>query len=368
MEMTLANAELWTFAPTNCVTAHSCFLLFVLKALPPFHFLAQRAHGPLLDVRSPSEYAQGHIPGARSFPLFSDAERAEVGTLYKKKGKERAFERGLEIVGPKMADFVRQAAALAPERRVAVHCWRGGQRSGSMAWLLRQAGFEVATLAGGYKAYRQHLLEAFENMSLDLRVVGGRTGSGKTKILHALRDSGEQIIDLERLANHKGSAFGFIGEPAQPTVEQFENDLFDAMQALAPARRVWVENESRSVGRVYIPLGFWRRMKASPLFNVEIPESARIENLLQAYVLEDKKDLETAFLKISKKLGGQHLKMALEALAREDFATAARLALHYYDKTYQHGLDHNPSPDIRKMPFDHGDAVRIAAAIVEIAG
>ncbi|MFN0037270.1 MAG: tRNA 2-selenouridine(34) synthase MnmH [Saprospiraceae bacterium] len=335
--------------------------------LAPTDFLAERAGRALLDVRSPGEYAQGHIPGALSFPLFSDDERAAVGTMYKQVGKEDAMELGLRIVGPKMEGFVKQAKLLAPERRLAVHCWRGGQRSGSMAWLLGQAGFEVLTLEGGYKAYRHHVLESFEKTDLNLLVLGGRTGSGKTKILHALRDLGEQVLDLERLAHHKGSAFGFIGEAPQPTVEQFENELFEATLPLDPSRRVWVENESRSIGRIFIPDSFWAKMKAAPLLNIEIPDAARIQNLLADYVLTDRAELETAFRKIATKLGGQNLKTALEALERSDFAAAAQLALAYYDKTYQHGLDTSTSPGIRRLEFGHGDATEIARVLTQLA-
>ena len=323
-------------------------------------FLQESNRRVLLDVRSPGEYAQGHIPGAISFPLFSDAERALVGTCYKQQGKEQALELGLELVGPKMAGFIKKAREQAPERRLAVHCWRGGQRSGSMAWLFRQAGFDVVTLEGGYKNYRRFVLEGFEDVPLDLRVVGGRTGSGKTKILKQLEQLGEQIIDLEGIAHHKGSAFGSIGEAPQPTVEQFENDLFHALCKLDPRRQVWVENESRSIGRVYIPAAFWVKMRDSTLFNIQIPESARIDNLLQDYLGTDKSELEAAFMRIDKKLGGQHLKSALEALQADDFATAARIALYYYDKTYQHGLDNNPSPNIQLLEYPHGDAAVIA--------
>ncbi|MCC7464910.1 MAG: tRNA 2-selenouridine(34) synthase MnmH, partial [Saprospiraceae bacterium] len=245
--------------------------------LNPLEFIALSADCVLLDVRSPGEYAQGHIPGAISFPLFTDEERAKVGKMYKQTGKEEAMELGLRIVGPKMADFVKQAKKLAPNRRLAIHCWRGGQRSGSMAWLFRQSGFEVATLSGGYKAYRQHLLNYFGKTDLKLIVIGGQTGSGKTKVLHALQDAGEQIIDLEALAHHKGSAFGFIGEQPQPTVEQFENELFHTQKALDPDRRVWIENESKSIGRVFIPLDFWTKMKAAPLVNIEIPFDTRLQ-------------------------------------------------------------------------------------------
>lgn len=334
--------------------------------LAPPNLLAACTSRPLLDVRSPGEYAQGHVPGAIPFPLFSDAERATVGTIYKQQSRQLALEKGLELVGPKLADFVRDARALAVADKIAVHCWRGGQRSGSMAWLLRQGGLDVLTLEGGYKAYRHWVLTELAERQYSLIVIGGRTGTGKTKILHALRQMGEQIIDLEGLACHKGSAFGFIGESAQPTVEQFENDLHDALRSLDANRRIWVENESHSIGRIYIPDGFWQQMKVAPLLNVHIPHAARLHHLLTDYVGHDKADLETAFLKLDRKLGGQHLKTALEALQRDDFAAAAEVALRYYDKTYQHGLDTGHWTVIRQLDFDHGDPVVIARQLVDI--
>jgi tRNA 2-selenouridine synthase len=320
----------------------------------------------LLDVRSPGEYTQGHVPGAVSFALFSDAERAAVGTCYKQKGPQQALELGLEFVGPKMAGFVRTARQLAPDRKVTVHCWRGGKRSQSIGWLLRQAGFEVSVLSGGYKQYRRYVLDCFSNVKHKLIVVGGSTGTGKTRILHAMRDAGAQILDLEALAHHKGSAFGFIGEQPQPTVEQFENNLCAALSALDLSQPVWLENESRSIGRVFIPDAFWKYMKEAPLLNVEIPHEARIANLVQDYTVGDKAALQIAFGRIETKLGGLRHKQALEALERNDFATAADIALAYYDKTYQHCLDINVSPDIRHLHFEHGDPVQIAAQLMKI--
>ncbi len=333
--------------------------------LAPQQFLLLKDEVPVLDVRSPGEYAHGHIPGAISFPLFSDEERAVVGTAYKQQGRDIAFELGLRFVGPKMEDFVKSARKIARDGRLGVHCWRGGQRSGAMAWLLRQAGLDVQTLDGGYKAYRQCVLDGFGKGDLQIVIVGGSTGSGKTKILHALKNAGEQIIDLEGIAHHKGSAFGFIGELPQPTVEQFENNLYEAIRNTSPARKVWLENESRSIGRVYIPDTFWAKMKKAPLMNVRVPLEARVNNLLEDYVLTDKADLEIAFRRIEKKLGGLKLKQAIEFLEQGEYEPAARIALEYYDKTYQYGLETNASPDIRMLEFDHGDPLKIAEALIE---
>jgi tRNA 2-selenouridine synthase len=328
--------------------------------------LGRRAESPLLDVRSPGEYCQGHIPGAVSFPLFSDEERAVVGTLYKQEGKDAAMERGLDIVGPKLGQFVREAKQLAPGRKLMVHCWRGGQRSGSMAWLLRQAGFEVDTLAGGYKSYRKFVLEGFESLTFKLVVLGGKTGTGKTKILKSLAELGEQVIDLEGLAHHKGSAFGFIGEAPQPTVEQFENNLFDQLFMLDARKRVWLENESHSIGRIYIPEAFWRHMRSAPLLNINIPETERLKNLVSDYVLTAPEELAMAFQKIDKKLGGLNYKTALELLQSRDYEGAAQIALQYYDKTYQHGIDTSCSIALQHIAFEFSDSGKIAQELTKL--
>jgi tRNA 2-selenouridine synthase len=296
-------------------------------------------------------------------PLFTDEERAVVGTLYKKQGPETALIKGLEYVGPKMAGFVKAARKLAPDRKLIVHCWRGGQRSGSMAWLLRMAGFDVLTIEGGYKAYRRFILDSFVSDLKNIKILGGPTGSGKTDILHALAGMGTQVIDLEGIARHKGSAFGWIGEQEQPSVEQFENDLFEVFRRTSPTLPVWLENESRSIGRVFIPEGLWRQMQAAPLITIEIPIEARIEHLVHVYVQERKSDLVAAFQKIARKLN-YRLAIAIEALDRDDYAEAARIALQYYDKTYRHGIESHPGGVAHTCTFDVLDASVIAADIV----
>ncbi len=319
----------------------------------------------LLDVRSPAEFEHGHIPGAVNLPLFSNDERAEVGTIYKQKSAELAMLRGLEIVGPKMADLVRGAANFSPEKKVAVHCWRGGQRSRSVAWLLGMTGFDVKILEGGYKKFRQSGADFFENNELKLLVLGGKTGSGKTKILSALTKKGAQVIDLEALAHHKGSAFGSLGELEQPSVEQFENRLFFAARSQNPARPVWVENESHSIGKIFIPNGFWEKMKVAPIFVVEVPDAERVKNLCADYADQPIDGLKKAFSNIEKKLGGQHFKSAIEALDRGEMAEAAEIALVYYDKTYLFGLDKSGANVLKKTVFDGFDLHEICAACFE---
>lgn len=328
--------------------------------------LSQLKDLPLLDVRSPAEYAGGHIPGALSLPLFSDEERAVVGTLYKQQGPQQAFLHGLELAGSKLRWYAEQAQQLAPQGRLMIHCWRGGQRSASLSWLLQQAGFEVKLLQGGYKAYRQQLLADLSAVRNPMLIIGGYTGSGKTLVLHQLAARAASVIDLEQLAHHKGSAFGALGEQPQPTVEQFENDLHLAWRSLIPAKTTWLEDESRSIGRVYLPDPFWRQMLQSPLIFLEIPIAARIEQLVGAYAPFGQQQLEESFQRIAKRLGGQHVKAALEALEKSDFAAAAAIALQYYDKAYLHSLRHRDASTIRKVSLSTADPAEIAAILQDM--
>ena len=297
-------------------------------------FLKEFENRVVLDVRTPAEFAKGHIPGARNMPLFTDEERAEVGTLYKQAGKDNAFKRGLELVGPRLTAYVQQAEQFAPGKKVGVHCWRGGQRSASIAQLLTYSGFDVRVLEGGYKAFRNFVLKAFVQFNYKLVVLGGKTGSGKTEILHFLRSEGEQVLDLEAMARHKGSVFGALGQQPQPTVEQFENDLFSVLKSMDFSRRIWVENESRSIGKIFIPQGFWDKMKSSPLIHIEVPFDLRVLRLMKEYADFPKEQLMEALLKIERRMGPQNMKAAKEACEKGDLKTATELALNYYDKAY----------------------------------
>ncbi len=313
----------------------------------------------IIDVRTPAEFEQGHIIGAQNLPLFTNEERVIVGTIYKKQSPETALIKGLEFVGKKMAGFIKKANKIAPEKRLIVHCWRGGKRSGSMAWLLDLAGFDVVTIEGGYKAYRTHILDFF-SQKMDVMVLGGRTGTGKTEILKELSLKGAQILDLEGFANHKGSAFGGLGEAPQPSSEQYENRLFEALRNLDLSKKIWTENESRNVGRVSIPQGFWDNIKSGMLINVEIPHELRLLRSLKDYEKYPKEDLITIFKGIEKKLGGLNCQNAIHALEQNNYAKAAEIALVYYDKTYKHGFDNNITPNIEQRIYTHANMSEIA--------
>ncbi len=194
-------------------------------------FLTLSQSQVIIDVRSPSEFEHGHITGAVNIPVFDDEERKKVGTLYKQAGKQPAIMAGFDFVGPKMSQIAKLAQKAAPQKRVFIHCWRGGMRSSGIGWLLKTAGFEVSVLEGGYKTYRRFVRQKLGE-EINLIVLGGKTGSGKSDILNELATFGEQIIDLEKIAHHKGSAFGDLGQEKQPSNEQFENNLYLELQKL----------------------------------------------------------------------------------------------------------------------------------------
>ncbi len=320
----------------------------------------------LIDVRTPAEFAKGHIPGAVNLPLFTNEERVEVGTTYKQANPEKALLLGLDLVGGKMSGFVKKAQAIAPHRQLIVHCWRGGKRSESMGWLLNLAGFNVQILEGGYKAYRNFVLDSLDQLSLQLMILGGYTGSGKTEILSELAKQGEVVLDLEALAHHKGSSFGALGEAPQPSVEQFENDLLATLAKLPKNSVIWVENESRSIGRIYLPAGFWKIFHASPLIHLEIPLEDRVERLVKEYGRFPKEALRDAFIRIKKRLGGQHLQAALAALEVDDLATAAAIALRYYDKAYDLTLKKKQESLIQRIKVPDAGVKQIAEQLLKI--
>lgn len=311
----------------------------MVEKIPIERYFKDYASIPIVDVRSPAEFLQGHLPNAVNIPLFTNEERAIVGTCYKKEGKDKAVKLGLEFVGPKLANFVVEAEHIAPNKEIIIHCWRGGMRSGSFAWLLQTAGFkQVLTIELGYKAYRKYVLATLER-PLKYNVIGGFTGSHKTTILQMLGESGEQVIDLEQLANHKGSAFGSMGQEKQPTQEQFENNLAMKILNCDENKPVWIEDESRHIGSVGFNNSFFDLKTNAPLFLLELSLEERIDNLVKDYACFPKEEIKESLCKIEKKLGGQHLKTALEALERNDFKKLTSILLVYYDKFYAYSLD-----------------------------
>ncbi len=304
-------------------------------------FVKLSLNTPVLDVRSPGEYLHAHIPGAHSFPIFSNEERKEIGTAYKQVSRETAIKIGLEYFGKKLPAFVEQADAIvklhgSASKTVAVHCWRGGMRSSAMAWLLDLYGYKVYLLSGGYKAYRNWVLQQFEQ-PYRLHIVSGYTGSNKTGTLAALQQKGQCIIDLEGLAHHRGSAFGHIGLAPQPSQEQFENslaiDLF-GIRSSHPEAAIWLEDESQRIGLVNVPPALFKQMREQNILFLDIPFEERLKFLVSTYGVFEKQELHNGISRIAKKLGGPEYREASELLEAGNTKACFRILLNYYDRLY----------------------------------
>lgn len=301
-------------------------------------FLEKGQNCPILDVRSPAEYDRGHIPGALSLPLFSNEERSIVGTLYLQKGSKDAMMKGLELVGPKMKEFVRQASDFTPEGELALYCWRGGMRSNSMAWLFNTSGMKSHTLEGGYKSWRRHIHDFFGQPFPNLLVIGGMTGTGKTEILEEIEKRGGQVIHLERLAQHKGSVFGHLGMPLQPSTEQFENELYASLSALKASEPVFVEDESLAIGQVFIPKSFFAQMSSARFINVIVPFEERVKRLVESYACGETELLIAAINRIDRRLGSENANQAKKFIMERHMEKAVEIVLEYYDKVYARSM------------------------------
>jgi tRNA 2-selenouridine synthase len=323
-------------------------------------------HIPIIDVRSPSEFEQGHIPTAINIPLFDNDERAAVGTVYKQNSKEAAIKLGYTYVNPKLKIFIDESQKVASDKIIAVHCWRGGMRSQSFAEHLHNNGFKtVYVVEKGYKAFRRYVLDFFKN-EFKLKILGGYTGSGKTDILKQLAVKGEQVIDLEGLANHKGSAFGAIGEKSQPTVETFENNLFWQMNKLDLNRHIWVEDESLNIGKVVIPRPLFEQMHNRQVIFIDIPVKERAKYLVNTYGLFDKESLKLSILKIEKRLGYDRTKTAVTALENNNLQQVAEITLKYYDKAYLRGLGTRDKSKIITLKLKAVDAKKNTFELLKI--
>ena len=333
-------------------------------------FLQQSKNHLLLDVRSPGEYNHAHIPSAINLPLFTDEERKMVGTTYKQKSREDAIKMGLNFFAPKMRMMVEEVeekvgswqltveskdanCKLQTANAVFLYCWRGGMRSAAVAWLLDLYGYKVHSLAGGYKSFRNHVLQTFEH-SFQFKILGGFTGSGKTEVLNELKNRGYSIIDLENLACHKGSAFGSFKMPKQPTQEMFENILAQNLNEvksqmpdvhhlltsylLPLTSYIWLEDESQRIGNLNIPSALWKTMRQSPIIFLDICFEERLQHIVEEYGDCDKEKLIESVRRISQRLGGLDTKNTIEFLQAGNSMEAFRILLTYYDKFYLKGL------------------------------
>ncbi len=318
---------------------------------------------PVIDVRSPGEYSDGHIPGAINVSLFNDEERNQIGTLYKKQGRFPSVRKGLEFVGPKMVKMIDQVKDLKPGGELLMHCWRGGMRSESMAWLFETVDLHCRVLRGGYKSYRRYIRENIIQEK-EIIVLGGLTGSGKTLLLHEMIERGEPVVDLEGLASHKGSAFGGIGQDKQPSTEHFENNLFRVMSKIKEPY-CWVEDESLQIGKIFIPKPFFEQMLQSALLFIEVPHEYRIQVLVSDYAGQANELLTEAILRVEQRLGKLATRQAVEALKEGNYSETARILLTYYDKTYQYGLNHKDEHLVSRLDLTNIPPDRYSVTIIK---
>ncbi len=305
-------------------------------------FFNLRSALPVVDVRSESEFETGHIKQAINIPLLNNAERIIVGTDFKQKGQAEAVKSGFRLVGPRLLEMVIEAEKVAAHNEMIVHCWRGGMRSANFCKFVGMDGIKTHQLEGGYKSYRHAALESFKK-PFQFIVIGGCTGSGKSEILWALARQGEQVIDLEKLASHRGSAFGGLMQPPQPTTEQFQNNLFEDIRKLDARKCIWIEDESISIGKIFLPNDLWSTMSVSPVVEITLDKPNRINRLVKEYGKADKGEFLKGMERITKRLGGQHFKAAKEKLIQGDMASTIEILLTYYDKAYLNGLEKKKS-------------------------
>jgi len=336
------------------------------ETLTPEQFLLMAIRLPVVDVRSPGEYLQGHIPGAYNIPLFDNDERARVGTTYVKIGKEPAIELGKTIAGEKTDYYLNAIREVGPEKQMLLHCWRGGMRSAKIAAFFADAGYRVFVLEGGYKAYRGYIRQQFGS-GRPIFLIGGYTGSGKTGILKEIGKLGHQIIDLEALACHKGSNFGHLGQEEQPTTEQFENNLFMQWADLEPLKPLWLEHESMSIGSIYLPATFHAAMLNGLLLFIELPKADRIQRLVAEYACFEKPLLQSVLEHLGQYMGSFQAREVLIALQTDDFEKVADITLAYYDKLYDNSLKRRPVRKMVRIPLISGSVAEHAAIIINHA-
>jgi tRNA 2-selenouridine synthase len=335
------------------------------------------AFDTLIDARSPAEYADDHLPGAVNWPVLDDDERREVGTEYKQVSAFDARKHGAAIVARRVADIVDRHVQDKPrEWQPLVYCWRGGQRSGTLAWFLSQIGFRVQVLHGGYKAFREHVREQLHTLPerFEFTVVAGRTGSGKTRLLQALAGAGAQVLDLEGLARHRGSVLGGLPDERQPTQKAFDTAVWHALRGFDAARPVFVESESRKIGALAVPERLLARMREhGRCVVVTLPDAARVQLLLEEYgFFAQQLERFCAHMDTLTELRGKQTVAHWQQLARDGqwAEVFAELMREHYDPLYLRSMNRNFAGIAQARELRLADATPVAmhAAAQQLLG
>jgi tRNA 2-selenouridine synthase len=328
----------------------------------------------LIDARSPGEFAVDHVPGAMNLPVLYDAERTEVGTIYAHESRFKARRVGAAYVARNVARHLETALADKPGSfRPLVYCWRGGMRSNAMATILAQVGWRTAVLAGGYRTYRREVTARLYEGAPDFRVVllDGHTGAGKTEVLHRLAEREVQVLDLEGLAEHRGSLLGRLPGRDQPSQKMFESRLLAAIERLDPRRPVVVEAESSKVGERMIPPLLWQAMTAAPRITLAAPVAARARHLVQAYrdLADDPEDLKANLARLPSRPGRRRvdewLKLVEQGAAE---ALAADLIEQHYDPAYRRSGRKQTWTSLGEIALPELNAQAFDRAAAQIAG
>ncbi len=323
-------------------------------------------NGPLIDVRSPNEYYKGHMPNSINIPLFNNDERAIIGTIYKKNGREIAVTQGLKFLERKIETLLNSIFKCIDNYKTnsrdnyigdpltRIYCARGGMRSLSIAWLLEKFNVNCITLKGGYKTYRSFILQSFL-IKYNLIVIGGKTGTGKTKLLKLLEKNNFQTIDLEGFASHRGSTFGGLGMKKQPTNEYFENMIAEKLISFKKKDHIFIEAESANIGSCKLPHDLFIQMKSSKRIEIIRSESNRIDELISTYSIFNQVELEESIIRIKKRLGPQRTKIAVNAIKEKKWDLVCRAVLEYYDKCYEYekiGKENIKKLDLTDLEYD----------------
>jgi tRNA 2-selenouridine synthase len=324
----------------------------------------------IIDVRSPAEYAEDHIPGAINAPVLDNEERALVGTLYAQASPFEAKKRGAALISRNIATHLETLFKDKPRNwRPLVYCWRGGQRSGAMAHILTQVGWQVARLEGGYKAYRRHVVAELERLpsQFEFRVVCGATGSGKSRLLRALHAQGAQVLDLEELAKHRGSLLGNLPDEPQPAQKMFDSMVWNTLRGFDPAQPVYVEAESKKIGQVAVAEALIDAMRASACILIDAPVAARVQLLMEDYAhfLRDPALLAQRLAPLVA-LHGHKVIEHWEALAQQGAweELVGELLTRHYDPAYRRSTESNFASlaHATHVPFDTLDAASLREA------
>lgn len=344
-------------------------------ALPVGEVVAQlHAFNTIIDARSPSEYAEDHLPGAINAPVLDDAQRAQVGTVNARSGAFEAKRLGAAIASRNIGDLIER---LFSERdrdwRPLVYCWRGGNRSGSLATVLARVGWRTTLMEGGYRAFRRHVVAELATLPQGLRfvVVGGRTGSAKSRLLERLAASGEQVLDLEALARHRGSVLGGLPDDPQPSQKRFETLIWDTLRRADPLRPVFVESESRKVGQCQVPEALIHAMRASRVVLVEAEVDVRSRFLLAEYE-HFQADVPGLYALLDRlvTLHGHERIEAWKALVAQDrwLELVERLLLEHYDPSYDRSMKRNfgQLPDAARVRLEGTDLAALEGAAASL--